>query len=778
MVKLRTFVTAMAVMVVAEIIVVSSVFALCPIEQSECTFANDGYFNMSIPGDDYTLEFYPGLYEGQDTHVWINGTDVPVSIPSGYDKLSLVVGSDFVVNCINIGSIQIAGTKGNQQVDLDDSGKWEGHTTWILKIKNRDVSLYYDDEITPIVQYENQDYIYGIVPSGDYVLKKIKESAYLDSNSIICAGSELRIGENQHYRVVTVKGTIDDLSIKSSDDVICSDIKLDYVRALFTVDSYTASNIQLKLSVSGDSSTSIIDTIIVPKTVSGAVESYENVATLIFAINIPIIVILLLSLIVVGKQTENVINAITGWRKSVVEFIKNNFVSVISVTIAFVIALLSFDYIDCVSVTCWTLSVWDSLFDGGRILEYSAITFQNLREAPHGGDTCGFIQLLPWVIWNIPIWVTHLAYGDYSIDNPACIIWSKLFLVLCLLLSSYYVKKLSFLVTKDHTASEYGFLLCLTAGTALISVGYAGQNEIICVASFLASVYYHIKGHNILSAVLMIYSLGCFPFLVIPLLIILLIKKIGIVKSILLALIQLFLAIKIFNIGGSTSSIESYGSLTTYLDWFFYRSYIISGEGAISLFVVVLALILLYCILGDYSDKLQTTIVCMAILFISILLFSWMHFYRYYICIPAIVISLMVLYNADRNLFKIGLILFTIMNYATCIIACQDVNCWNYRYFDGGFLSNYINLDYPDNFLWVMFDVNTPLYSGLVLAGLFAACLCFVYMLIRKPDGYRKISVNDKTMVVCNTLCPILLVVAYFMIPKLASWGIFTIFAN
>lgn len=446
--------------------------------------------------------------------------------------------------------------------------------------------------------------------------------------------------------------------------------------------------------------------------------------------------------------------------RSIVRFFKDHCISLVAIIIAFTIAFLSFDYVDCVSLTTWSVSVWDALFNG-RILDYSAVTFENIRGAPHGGNTGGFVMLLPWAIWNFPLWITHLTPGNLSIDDPVCIIWSKLFLFLCLLLSSYLIKKIAYEISNDSTISDYGFLLSLGAGTAIISVGYAGQDEVMYLATFLASIYCYIKGRKAISFLLMIFSLGCFPVLVIPLAILLIIQNFGIVKTIAISGIGLLLGMFIFHIGGSS---EGYGTFSEYIEWFFYRTYIVSAEGALSFFMIVVALIMLYYLTRKENNISQASIIAMAILSMSALIFCWMHFYRYYICLPAIVLSLVLLNKKDKNLFKTGLLLFTIVNYATFIIACQDANCWNYRYFLG-FLSNFISFDYQSNYLWIIFGNETYMYAQMVLSGLFATFLALVYLLLREPGHIKDFKINEKSLVSINCVCPLLMMAIYFLVP-------------
>ena len=461
-------------------------------------------------------------------------------------------------------------------------------------------------------------------------------------------------------------------------------------------------------------------------------------------------------------QTAKILSYSANCINSTIAFVKKYPLHLIAIAAAYIIALLSFDYIDGITETIWTLNLWDALFEG-RILEYSAVTFENARGAPHPGDTGGFIQMLPWAIWNFPLWLMYPTPESGNIDTPGCIIWSKLFLVTCLVVASYLVKKLSMKITSDEYLSDYSFLLCLSAGTAILSIGYAGQNEIVYVVTFLASIYIYIMGHKIPSACLIIYSLGCYPLLVIPLTLLLFVKNYGLIKTFIIAIVGLVLGVIMFGIGGSSTS-SSYGSLSTFIEKIFFSTPITMDAGTISLFMVSLVLILFCCIIRIKDYDVPSAIVCVTIFFTTMMMFCWMMFYRYYVCIPAIIISLTLLYKTNRNLFKIGVVLFTLINYLAFLVACRNIYVWDYLSFQG-LLSNYITYNYPDNFLWLLFGSYAIIGMDLIYSALIATCVFYLYILVAKPTDCKEIEVNEKLLLGVNTIGPRVFTALYFLVP-------------
>lgn len=75
------------------------------------------------------------------------------------------------------------------------------------------------------------------------------------------------------------------------------------------------------------------------------------------------------------------------------------------------------------------------------------------------------------------------------------LIWSKLFLIICLIITLYYSYKLINLLTKNKTLSKWCVFLSFTSIFTYIGVFYAGQNDIIICTLGTAAIYYLIKNN-------------------------------------------------------------------------------------------------------------------------------------------------------------------------------------------------------------------------------------------------------------------------------------------
>ena len=262
----------------------------------------------------------------------------------------------------------------------------------------------------------------------------------------------------------------------------------------------------------------------------------------------------------------------------------------------------------------------------------------------------------------------------------------------------------------------------------------------------------------------MIYSLGCFPVLVIPLLIILLNKNFGVVKSFLIVGTELLLGMFIFGLGGAPSEVGSYGSIEQYINMFFEKESLLLSVAFLLAFIASVITILIACICRKYEDPMESSIIYSAFFFISMLLFCPLHFYRIYVCFPALILLTAILFKRDESLLKPGLIAYTIINYLMVLLACQDQFCWNYPSFHG-FLSQYLSYDYPYNFLWLLFGNNQPNIVIVPSLLVFGACIFYIYAIVKKPKMYTQIAMNDSSIVILNALCPMVLIIAYFLVP-------------
>ena len=87
---------------------------------------------------------------------------------------------------------------------------------------------------------------------------------------------------------------------------------------------------------------------------------------------------------------------------------------------------ISYGYIDLKSLTAWSLNLWDCLFDGKlyHYYEYCAENIYNLDSAYMGSN---YLALLPWAVWNLPIWILQRFFGIAALGHAWTLLYSKIF---------------------------------------------------------------------------------------------------------------------------------------------------------------------------------------------------------------------------------------------------------------------------------------------------------------------------------------------------------------
>ena len=85
--------------------------------------------------------------------------------------------------------------------------------------------------------------------------------------------------------------------------------------------------------------------------------------------------------------------------------------------------MITFDYWDLDSMTAWSLNVWDLLFEG-RLADFYQYAQLNLRGAFHENCAGNYLWLLPWCIWNFPLWLVHSITGVLNVTDFWSLCWS------------------------------------------------------------------------------------------------------------------------------------------------------------------------------------------------------------------------------------------------------------------------------------------------------------------------------------------------------------------
>lgn len=138
---------------------------------------------------------------------------------------------------------------------------------------------------------------------------------------------------------------------------------------------------------------------------------------------------------------------------------------------------ISVTYSDMRSLTIWSTNVWDVIFDSNifNLYEYSA---QNVFHAPHQYLGSELMSVLPWSIWNLPIWAIQYFAGIPILESPLMLAWSKLFLVLLTFVVLIYTYKITYLITSDKNKCLWAVFLTSSSFYVYIGVFYAGQNHL------------------------------------------------------------------------------------------------------------------------------------------------------------------------------------------------------------------------------------------------------------------------------------------------------------
>lgn len=169
---------------------------------TEDTFSNEGYFYLDEFTDEYTFE-----WDATDpTTMTVNGESFTYSNTSGL-TVSLVLGEKFAVRMGN----------SNPSINFYGNGSYvstsAGNPTFTLTYSEGSVTA---TNGTATKTIESVTAIYGIVESGDYVMKKSSAVAYLNSGSDIVADSTI-YASGQTYSGNNnifwhLEGTIDNIS--------------------------------------------------------------------------------------------------------------------------------------------------------------------------------------------------------------------------------------------------------------------------------------------------------------------------------------------------------------------------------------------------------------------------------------------------------------------------------------------------------------------------------------------------------------------------------------
>lgn len=306
--------------------------------------------------------------------------------------------------------------------------------------------------------------------------------------------------------------------------------------------------------------------------------------------------------------------------------------------------LITFQYCDTGVYEVWSVEFWDSLFQG-NIGGYYQYTLANPRGTfKDQACTESWIQMLPMIIWDLPIWIVHKINGQMIADGRFAIIWHKLLFVVFTLVTSYIVYKISRLYQDDSDKCWMAFFIVLASPELLISTMYAGQDEIIYVCTFLISLYYFLQKKtrkflfwsivtDTLNPVMLIFTFA---------LVLIIEKK---VYRLILNALAMVSPLVVFGILNNNDKLYASASLTKFLGGIFGNSVSFTQNKGLSIPLIIIIIIFVYfqCYSSDKTAiRGEYVLWLISAMFIS---FEFLvgdeyvnYFYRSFIYIPFIAI--------------------------------------------------------------------------------------------------------------------------------------------
>lgn len=188
---------------------------------------------------------------------------------------------------------------------------------------------------------------------------------------------------------------------------------------------------------------------------------------------------------------------------------------VVLIALSNVVISFFYRYDDIISMTAWSVNFWDALFSG-RILDYYTVTAENLRGAVHDVAGASYLTFFPWIIWNIVLYLTHPTTTRPNVTSGISIIWSRLFLYVCLAVLCYFVYRIIVEIKKDELKGLIGAVFVLGSVEVLESVSYAGQDEIVYLAAFVIALWARLTGRKKLSLIMGVISVTLCPIMLLP----------------------------------------------------------------------------------------------------------------------------------------------------------------------------------------------------------------------------------------------------------------------
>lgn len=399
-------------------------------------------------------------------------------------------------------------------------------------------------------------------------------------------------------------------------------------------------------------------------------------------------------------------------------------------------------YYDLPSLTIWSTNIWDVTLDSNiyNLYEYTA---QNIYGAPHRYLGSEIMSVLPWSIWNLPIWALQRFAGILILENPFCLAWSKLFLVFLTVIMLIYTHKIAMLLTRDEVRSKIATFLTGSSLFLYFAVCYAGQNDILMIVPSLIGIYYLLKGKNVAFYAFSALAISIKPFYAIAFITVVLLTEKNFIRIFAKALIGAsgFLLEKlIFSNAPMYQESMSKGPTSRIMNVMFPTN-IKTSFGPISFFAVAFFLICFYAYTRKFDLKkdeksrllyMRYVIYTVALTYFSYIMFSAFSYYRIILLLPFLYLVIIqnkkvYMYNMLLDLaMNVGLIMHMILR-GSQVFKLKTVNDSIFQFFLG-YSVDYDKAAYPSikHFLSERLSVILDMHGLFSAVALIAAILILI----------------------------------------------------
>ena len=401
---------------------------------------------------------------------------------------------------------------------------------------------------------------------------------------------------------------------------------------------------------------------------------------------------------------------------------------------------VTYGYQDLKSLTVWSLNLLDVIYEG-RPYEYYAYCAENLYNLSHEYMGSGYLALIPWAVWNIPIWVLQRWFGIIAVGHAWTLLYSKMFLVVVEGIMLYYTYKITMHFTGDIQKSKMAAYLTFSSPFVLIGIYFTGQSDIISLCLFVIAIYKLLEKKRMWFIIFAALGIAAKPYVLLAYIAVILLMEKNIWK----------ICAYVFA-GGSVTILFTF----LYSNAPMYKDSIHSGptgnqletllsvsiDGGIgykiSLFVVAIVLFYFFLYIKEYREEREHLLVYfIAVTFLLFFILTDSEYYRMIYLAPFIYILFVYKENLRLNL---------LVELVAGICAVFVFYIRYLEFFSEGFLFQYIRDIVPNNNL-ILAGIKNELRNmdmNAVPICAIAASVYFAVMLVLAIVNYPDFQLRDK----------------------------------